>query len=97
MMKKGKYTFSLVSLAVLALELALAGFSLYRAVLSYGNSGLETGCMGLLAFLMGIMGFRMAWMDRKLLGRQYHFPAVMMILHVFALILLASVYMLGAV
>lgn len=96
-MIKGKYTFSLVSLGILALELGLMILCLYQATASAGNSGLWLGCLGLFAFLIGLVGFRMAWMDRELLGRLYRFPLVMMVLHGFVLILLAAMYLLGLV
>ena len=97
MIKRGKYTFSLISLGALLLEAALFGLCLYQAIATHGSSGLETGCMGLFAFLLGIIGFRMARIDRELLGRLYRFPLVMMILQGFLMILLIAVYLLGAV
>lgn len=96
-MMKGKYTFSLVSLGILILELALMGICLRQATLSGGNGGLWIGCLGLLSFLIGLIGFRAAWMDRELLGRSLKFPCVMMILHAMVLVVLMAVYLLGLV
>ncbi|MBP3701780.1 MAG: hypothetical protein J6I64_07815 [Lachnospiraceae bacterium] len=94
-MTKPKYTFSLVSLGILVLELGLIGFCLYRAILSVGSSGLWLGCLGLLTMLLGFLGFRAAWMDRELLGKNLIFPYLMMILHAMVLVVLVAVYMLG--
>ncbi len=96
-MIKGKYTFSLVSLGIFVLELALIGVCLWQTTASQGQSGLWVGCVGLLTFLGGVIGFRMAWMDRELLGRLYRFPLVMMVLHLIVLIMLAALYLLGLV
>lgn len=96
-MIKGRYTFSLVSLGMLVLEIGLIILCLYQATVSAGSSGLWVGCVGLFSFLIGIVGFRMAWMDRELLGRLYRFPLVMMVLHSMVLILLTAMYLLGLV
>lgn len=97
MMKRGKYSFSLFSLGLLAAEIGLMIWCLYQATVSHGGGGLELGCLGLFAVLAGVLGFRLAWVDRMVLGRLYRFPVVMMVLHGFVLILLAAMYMLGAV
>lgn len=94
-MTKPKYTFSLLSLGILVIELGLIGFCLYRAILSIGNSGLWLGCMGLLTMLLAALGFRSAWMDRELLGKQLIFPYLMMVLHALVLVVLVAVYLLG--
>ncbi len=94
-MTKPKYTFSLLSLGILIVELGLVGFCLYRAILSVGTSGLWLGCLGLLTGLLGLMGFRAAWMDRELLGKSLIFPYMMMVLHAIVLVVLAAVYLLG--
>ena len=94
-MTKPKYTFSLLSLGILVVELCLIGFCLYRAVLSVGTSGLWLGCLGLLTGLLGLGGFRSAWMDRELLGKSLIFPYLMMVLHAMVLVVLAAVYLLG--
>ena len=96
MMKRGKYSFSLISLGALLLEIGLVALSLYQATVSRGSSGLEVGCMGLFSFLVGIVGFQMARLERALLGRLYRLPLVMMILHGFMMVLLAAMYLLGA-
>lgn len=96
-MTKAKYTFSLVSLGILVVEIAVIVFCLCQAVASAGNSGLWLGCLGLLGVLLGLVGFRMAWMDRELLGRSLKFPYIMMILHALVLVVLAAVYLLGLV
>lgn len=95
MMKKGKYSFSLFSLGILAAEIGLIAWCLYQATISHGGGGLELGCLGLFAMLAGVVGFRLAWTDRMMLGRLYRFPVVMMVLHSLFLILLAAMYMLG--
>lgn len=94
-MTKPKYTFSLVSLGILLLEIGLIAYCMYQAILSVGSSGLWLGCMGLLTVLLGLFGFRAAWMDRELLGKSLIFPYMMMILHALVLIVLAAVYLLG--
>ena len=94
-MTKPKYTFSLLSLGVLVVELGLIVFCLYRAILSVGSSGLWLGCLGLLTMLLAFLGFRAAWMDRELLGKQLIFPYLMMVLHALVLVVLAAVYLLG--
>lgn len=94
-MTKPKYTFSLVSLGILLLEIGLIAYCMYQAILSVGSSGLWLGCMGLLTVLLGLFGFRAAWMDRELLGKSLIFPYMMMILHALVLVLLAAVYLLG--
>ena len=94
-MTKPKYTFSMLSLGILILELGLIGFCLYRAILSVGTSGLWLGCMGLFVGLFALGGFRAAWMDRELLGKSLIFPYMMMVLHALVLVVLAAVYLLG--
>jgi len=94
-MTKPKYTFSLVSLGILIMEIGLITFCMYRAVLSVGSSGLWIGCLGLLTVLLGLIGFRAAWMDRELLGKSLIFPYMRMVLHALVLIVLAAVCWLG--
>ena len=96
-MTKPKYTFSLLSLGILVLEMGLIGFGLYRSILSVGSSGLWLGSLGLLSVLLGVLGFRSAWMDRELLGKSLIFPYLMMILHAMVLVVLVAVYLLGLI
>ena len=95
-MKKGKCSFSLISLGALAAEAGLIVWCLYQATVSRGSSGLEIGCIGLFSFLIGMVGFHLARVDRALVGRLRRFPLVMMILHGWMLILIAAMYLLGA-
>ena len=94
-MTKPKYTFSLLSLGILVVELGIMAYCMYLAILAMGTSGLWLGCVGLLMMILAGIGFRCAWMDRELLGKSLIFPYLMMILHALVLVVLAAVYMLG--
>lgn len=94
---KSKYTYTWFSCLCLIAAVAFAAVSVYQVTVSVGNSGLQVGCLGMLSILMEILGFYMAWSDRKLLGRKYVFPLIMMILHSLLFVMLAALYLLGLV
>lgn len=94
---KNRYTYTWISCLCLAGAAALTALSLYQVTLSAGTSGLRVGCYGMLSILLEILGFCMAWSDRKLLGRKYIFPVVMMVFHSLLFIMLAALYLLGLV
>jgi membrane associated rhomboid family serine protease len=92
-----KYAYTWISLLCLIIEAAFAVVCIYQTTTSVGSSGLQVGCLGMLTVLTGILGFCMAWSDRKILGRKYRFPLVMLLLHGLLFILLAALYLLGLV
>lgn len=96
-MIKTKYAYTWLSLLAMILELGVAALAVHDVVESAGSSSLRVGCMGVLDILIGILGFLLSWTDRKLLGRKFYFPLIMMILHSMVLILLTAVYLLGVV
>lgn len=94
---KNRYTYTWVSCLCLIAAAAFAAISVYLVTVTAGNSGLQVGCLGMLSILLEILGFYMAWSDRRLLGRKYVLPLIMMILHGLLFILLAALYLLGLV